>query len=424
MSEAVQEKEFVPTLRFPEFAHCKAPVVELRQMAALVSESLPLSQVGPTSYVSTESLLPGFGGFDRPASLPAVSAVRAYRRNDILVSNIRPYLKKVWYADRDGGASNDVLVFRGNGKANPAYLAQIIRNDRFIGHLMKSAKGVKMSRRDANDALSFSVLCPTDAEQRKIAEFLESLDELIAAETEKLEALKRHKKGLLQQLFPAEGETNPRLRFARYSTQWQRVALRGLLSEPPSYGLNAPATEHRADLPLYLRITDIDEGGNYIRAGRMSVAHRAASDDYLQRGDIAVARTGASVGKSYFCDGKDGPFVYAGFLIRLRADPSKLLPALLAQWLRTDEYWRWVTLTCTRSGQPGINGTEYASAAIPVPTGPLAIQEQLEVASCLSAEDAMIGSLNEKLDNLRTHKAALMQQLFPSTEEIDDAENH
>ncbi len=244
------------------------------------------------------------------------------------------------------------------------------------------------------------------------------MDHLIAADTEKLEALHRHKKGMLQQLFPAEGETIPRLRFPRYSNPWNRVALKELLSEPPSYGLNAPATEYRADLPLYLRITDSDDEGRYVRAGRVSVARTVTSDAYLRQGDIAVARTGASVGKSYLVDGKDGPFVYAGFLIRLRADPGKLLPAFLAQWLFTDEYWRWVTLTSTRSGQPGINGTEYASAAVPLPTGPLAIQEQLEVAECLSAVDTLIACRREKLDNLRNHKAALMQQLFPSLEEV------
>jgi type I restriction enzyme S subunit len=109
MSETAEELELVPKLRFPEFASLEATMVELRRLAGLVTESAPLSQINPTSYVSTESLLPEFGGFDRPGGLPAVFSVRAYRQNDLLVSNIRPYLKKVWYADRDGGASNDVL---------------------------------------------------------------------------------------------------------------------------------------------------------------------------------------------------------------------------------------------------------------------------------------------------------------------------
>ena len=346
--------------------------------------------------------------------MSALSKTRTISPGDLILSNSmsfgRPYISHIHSCIHDGW----LAVTKLQASLLNEFAYYLLLSEQSQSYFESAAAGSGVRNLNLERVAALPISWPNLEEQRKIAECFDSLDELIAAESEKLEALKRHKRGLLQQLFPAEGETTPRLRFSGRKSEWRRVPLVLLLSESPSYGLNAASTGYRVELPLYLRITDIDDEGKYLREGRVSVAQTVTSDAYLQPGDIAVARTGASVGKSYLCDGQDGPFVYAGFLIRLRPDPNKLLPALLAQWLRTDEYWRWITLTSARSGQPGINGTEYAGAAMPVPIGPLALQEQGEIASCLAVEDEIIGSLREKVARLRSHKAALMQQLFPS----------
>src|SRR5690606_30664290 len=99
-----------------------------------------------------------------------------------------------------------------------------------------------------------------------------------------------------------------------------------------------------------------------------SVDRDTSDNDYLSEGDIVLARTGASVGKSYKYRKKDGALVFAGFLIRVKPNPKKLDSELLFQIFTTPKYWDWVRAVSVRSGQPGINGTQYANMPIYLPS--------------------------------------------------------
>ena len=109
------------------------------------------------TYVSTESLLPGKKGRQAPSSLPQTGKVTVYKAGDILVSNIRPYFKKIWYADRTGTCSGDVLVFRTKQPEQSGYLYSCMRSDAFFDYIMKGAKGTKMPRGDKKQMLTYKV---------------------------------------------------------------------------------------------------------------------------------------------------------------------------------------------------------------------------------------------------------------------------
>ncbi|MFB9124554.1 restriction endonuclease subunit S [Paraburkholderia dipogonis] len=272
------------------------------------------------------------------------------------------------------------------------------------------------------DFAQISLFHPSSAEQKKIADCLTSLDEVITAQRRKVDALKAHKRGLLHRLFPIEGKLVPSVRFPPFcdGSEWTIVPLGQLLAGKPEYGANAPAAPYSTKLPTYLRITDIDDDGRFISAGKASVDIDATDDQYLCDGDIALARTGASVGKSYRYRPRDGRLVFAGFLIRIRPDKSKIVPAFLSSFLTTRRYWNWVRVTSSRSGQPGINGSEYASLPIPIP--PLGLTEnklgeQQRIADCVSSLDDQIAAESDKLDALKSLKSGLMHRLFPSRED-------
>ena len=182
-----------------------------------------------------------------------------------------------------------------------------------------------------------SVPFPALAEQKKIADFLGSLEDLIAAEGRKLEALRQQKQGLMQQLFPQPSETIPRLRFPEFrdAPAWNEVSLGTLLLRAPDYGVNAAAVPFSKTLPTYIRITDINSDGWFAPCPRVSVNVEADEDRYLQDGDIVLARTGASVGKSYRYREEDGRLIFAGFLIRVRPHPKRLLSLFLAAYFLT-----------------------------------------------------------------------------------------
>lgn len=189
---------------------------------------------------------------------------------------------------------------------------------------------------------------------------------------------------------------------------WRVYKLRELLRFPPSYGINAPAVRFNESLPTYIRITDIDDDGRFSPDPPVSVKNRNTNQYFLGQGDLVFARTGASVGKSYEYDPEDGPLVYAGFLIRVSPDSDRVNPTFLANYCRTQKYWNWVKSVSLRSGQPGINGSEYGSLAIPTPN----ISEQRAIATALSDADALIEALDRLTAKKRAIKQAAMQQLL------------
>ncbi|MDD4273200.1 MAG: restriction endonuclease subunit S [Desulfobacter postgatei] len=205
----------------------------------------------------------------------------------------------------------------------------------------------------------------------------------------------------------------PKLRFPEFQDagEWKVSPLGKKLLKCPEYGINAPAVPYSKKLPTYLRITDISEDGYFIEKQKVSVAKEVIADNYLREGDIALARTGASVGKAYRYRESDGELVFAGFLIRIRPDQKKLNTEFLIHFLSTEQYWTWVSFTSARSGQPGINGKEYASLPVPLPP---TMSEQQKIADCLSSLDQLIAAQAHKLDTLKSHKKGLMQQLFPA----------
>ena len=146
-------------------------------------------------------MLQNLEGIKRASKIPMTGSFTLFKEGDVLFSNIRPYLKKVWQADFSGVASNDIIVFRAKEDFYKPFISHIIKSDSFIAYSMLGAKGVKMPRGDKNMMLDFSVLIPTFAEQQRIATCLSAVDELITAVSNKLEQLKAHKKGLMQQLF-------------------------------------------------------------------------------------------------------------------------------------------------------------------------------------------------------------------------------
>lgn len=189
---------------------------------------------------------------------------------------------------------------------------------------------------------------------------------------------------------------------------WEVKKLGDLCENKGDYGLNAPATDYSVNLPTYLRITDIDDNGNFIHSAKKSVDNLSAKEYYLKDGDIVFARTGATVGKTYLYDVRDGQLVYAGFLIKFSPNPNKLIPYYLKTHTETTDYLNWVAITSQRSGQPGINAAEYCSLKLAIPP----IEEQERICNVLQLWDTAIAKQTALIEKLTLRKRGLMQQLL------------
>ncbi len=181
-------------MRFPEFTDEWKPV-RLKEIAEFQKSRISVDCLDETTYVSTENLLPNFGGIKAASSMPSDGNVMEFHPQDILISNIRPYLKKVWLSNRIGGCSADVFVLR-QLCCSEAFLYYVIASDRFINYVMSGAKGVKMPRGDKGQMEDFSFSCPTIEEQKKIARLLSLIDERIATQNKIISNLQSLIKGI------------------------------------------------------------------------------------------------------------------------------------------------------------------------------------------------------------------------------------
>lgn len=202
----------------------------------------------------------------------------------------------------------------------------------------------------------------------------------------------------------------PKLRFKADDgsdfPNWEEKTL-GELCEPLTYGMNAAATKFDGE-NRYIRITDIDDETHAFLSNDVVSPSGELDDKYLvKKGDILLARTGASTGKSYLYHPKDGKLFYAGFLIKAHVLPSSDDYFIYSQTL-TDRYGKWVKTTSMRSGQPGINANEYASYSFSVPSLP----EQRKIADLLSAVDDVISAQEAEVAAWEKRKKGVMQKLF------------
>ena len=192
----------VPILRFPEFTD-EWKRSSLGEVTTFVKERIGADKLTRNNYVSTENMNPDFGGINQASSVPNNTNVIHYQKGDVLLSNIRPYLRKVWGASSDGGCSADVFVFRAKSISS-SFLHYIMANDTFINYVMSGAKGVKMPRGDKEQILKYIFSTPNIEEQNKISHLLHLLDERISTQNKIIGDLKKLKSAIIDYIFNNE----------------------------------------------------------------------------------------------------------------------------------------------------------------------------------------------------------------------------
>ena len=151
---------------------------KLKDVAPYTTARIAYSKTEPKNYITTDNLLQNCEGMRIYEDVPNVDSVISYKKGDILVSNIRPYLKKIWLADRDGGCSPDVLVFRPINGIDSRFVYYSMKQDNFFDFMMQGTKGMKMPRGDKNSIPNFEIIIPKD--QQRIVSEIETYEQKIA----------------------------------------------------------------------------------------------------------------------------------------------------------------------------------------------------------------------------------------------------
>ena len=179
----------------------------LSSLCTYAKGKVSVDTLSKQNYVSTENMLPNKGGIVDAGGLPSVQYVQQYIKGDILVSNIRPYFKKIWMANEDGGCSNDVLVFRAAHGCDSTFLYYVLSNDAFFNYASATSKGTKIPRGDKIAIMQYEVPCFDHETQLRIGKLLRSIDARITVNKKINDNLQQQ----LRTIFKAEFTDNPEL---------------------------------------------------------------------------------------------------------------------------------------------------------------------------------------------------------------------
>ena len=406
------KKTLNPSRRFPIYHNEKGwKNYKLNDIITVVNDKCSVANLCIETYISTENILPNYGGIKIASKLPTTGTFTRFKKGDVLFSNIRPYLKKVWWANFDGVASNDIIVFRALTGFDACFISHIIKNDAFITYSMKGAKGVKMPRGDKDMMLQYEVYVPNIEEQKEIAECLSSIDSYRSSINEKVEQLKAHKKSLLQKLFPQRGQTVPEYRFPEFKTDEDWITNKVGESFKLQGGFAFKSNKFIATGIPVIRISNIPSDSlvvnlqNCVFYEELPNMHNYTAND----GDLLIAMSGATTGKTAIYRGKKPVYVNQRVGIFKLVDNSIYYP-FICQWIRTDHFANQIKKMLAAGAQPNISSNDIESLLWQHPQN---MKEQMKIASCLSTIDDLIDAYKNKLIYIEDYQKGLIQQLFP-----------
>ena len=368
-----QNKLNAPHLRFPEFKgeweKCK-----LGDIAEFSTARVSSAKLDCKNYVSTENMLQDFQGVVEAKSVPNDTNVISFTCGDILISNIRPYLKKVWKATFDGGCSSDVFVLHATDAITSDYLHYAIANDRFINFVMSGAKGVKMPRGDKNQMRTYQLSLPSIQEQHKIAKLLTLLDERIATQSKLIEGLKKLKSAISENLF--KDITGTVVLLSEICEIAKGKQINGeFLSENGKYYVMNGGTE---------------PSGYY-------------SDYNVEANTISISEGGNSCGYVQF---NTSPFWSGGHCYTIQNITDNVDNLYLYHYLKSKE--NAIMKLRIGSGLPNIQKKNLAMVKIIVPT----LEQQISISTFLSSLERK-AEIEERIQNaILKEKQYLLHQIF------------
>lgn len=173
----------------------------LSEVSVYRKDRIGSDKVNKGNYISTENMLSNRGGVENATTVASAKTFPAYKKGDILLSNIRPYFKKIWYATQEGGCSNDVLVVKAGKTVDSEFLYYVLSDNNFFNYSTVTSKGTKMPRGSKNAIMKYWVPNLDLPTQKKIADILSSYDKLIKANNERIELLEQTAQELYKEWF-------------------------------------------------------------------------------------------------------------------------------------------------------------------------------------------------------------------------------
>lgn len=404
----------VPQLRFPEFQKAAAwetaPGDELFQQIKNreAPAGLPILAITQEHGAIPRHVI----DYHVSVTDKSLEAYKEVRPGDFIIS-LRSFQGGIEYSYYHGICSPAYVILRKRGRLSDRFYRQYFKSHEFIRQLTRNLEGLRDGKMISYKQFSeLQLLKPALPEQQKIADCLDSVDALVEAQGRKVEALRAHKKGLMQQLFPQKGETQPRLRFPEFegTGDWEEGILSDIGTVLQGYGFpERYQGQQSGDFPFY-KVSDISRS---LAAGKTFIEEAAnyVKENQLNELRAKLIPAGTTV------------FAKIGEAIRSNKRAITTVPCLIdnnaagvkAIRGRAANFFIYLTMEqislIDHAGGvvPAVNKSAIEAIPVKFPK----IEEQQRIADCLTSLDDLIGTETRKLDTLKTHKKGLIQQLFP-----------
>ena len=400
----------MPKYRFPEFTTSGSVVCENGNMIFKPVNNKNHSSELPVLAISQE-----YGAIPRDmidynvsVSEKSLESYKVVEKGDFIIS-LRSFQGGIEYSTYNGICSPAYIILRKKVDVDEQYYKFYFKLNRFIQDLNRDLEGIRDGKMVSYNQFSDILLPkPDKGEQEKIADCLSSIDVLISAEDKKLSALKDHKKGLMQKLFPAEGKTVPEWRFPEFRDcdKWIEKKLGAFADVLMCKRIFSNETNEKKGVPFY-KISTIGAKADAFISKELFDEYKSKYN-YPKKGEVLLTCSG-TVGKCLAYDGKDAYYQDSN-IVWIDNPTQELSNQLLLNLLRNVNWERLNTTTITR-----IYGSDLRNLILVFPQDP---NEQQKITDFLSSVDELITAQAEKVEALKKHKKGLAQGLFPSIEEV------
>ena len=313
-------------------------------------------------------------------------------------------------------ASDGIRLVVDEKKISKYFIYSLINSKHIREAIEKKATGSTRRRIGLEELKGVKLIVPKKLEQQKIASCLSSLDEVIAANSQKLELLKNHKKGLMQNLFPQDGEKVPKYRFKEFENdgEWVEKKLGKVFTIFQGFAFSSSDSVDEG--ARWLKIADVSlQHMNHDTPSFLPLEYKEKYINFLvKKGDYVIALTRPMLGKELKISQVDD--VYHESLLNQRVGKlvSKQSLDFVYYLLQTFRLISTIEKNIAGNEPPNLSIQQIKDNTIFIPSKP---KEQQKIASCLSALDELITAQVEKIKQLKQHKKGLMQGLFPKMNE-------
>ncbi|EOI6389133.1 restriction endonuclease subunit S [Yersinia enterocolitica] len=393
----------VPELRFPEF--CDEKEWQEKQLQSICQmKAGKFISASKINQHPAEGLYPCYGG----NGLRGFTGEYSHSGEYSLIGRQGALCGNITFANGDFYATEHAVVVTPSNGVNNNWLFYCLNKLK----LNQYAIGQAQPGLSVNFIEKIIVQIPSkEKEQKKIADCLSSLDKVISLQTQKIDTLQQYKKGLMQKLFPAEGEVVPELRFSEFRNEssWEEKKLSDV--SPSIFdGTHQTPSYKREGIPFF-SVENIVSGkeNKFI-----------SKDDFIsstkknkpEKGDVLLTR----IGKIGFSKVVDWDYDFSIYVTLAVIKKSKLFDSFyLHYFMQSNRYQAEIHAKSLLNAVPcKTNMDSLRNTLILLPT----LNEQQKIADCLSSLDNLIAAESQKLTALKTHKIGMMQQLFPSMDEV------